>query len=629
RKKRAQVSRACDMCRLHRIKCDNNPECSSCINRGVRCTNSGSKPAYTLSSAIQRIEELEELSKRLKEELALYKKSGAISPANQEAGAGSPSGAESSSGTRRHVDTREGLSSVDPTTEQTEFYGSTSPFYFFAKISSFLTTNKTLPPLSTVIPHLAACDLATPAKGKGGNDYSMLNPEDEFSRAQQDYFLGLYWQSYHVMLPVISQKEFREHYESLWPDPELYPNQPRKPSPLVDIVLALCAQYGTNSVVPVHRENLQGGNPAASNNASIAGSGYFRRCQAALVTSLEKPTMVAVQCYILTIFYLLNASYTNMAYNTLGLAIRLAHTLGYYREPNPELPEPKKQLLRRIWWVLYALDIRLALDTGRPLGLQEHQITCNLPSDVEDAGLNGGLSNPSGSSNGNFSWLSFILHGAKLYTVCHMILKVVYCILWQRARDPTPPNIEEIGLNLTKSMPPLLQWRDNLPAQLKPARKNGGTPMSTDMTPVEFDYFTPMWLQRQRLTAEMHWHNFGVILHRGFICFSPSTAQTPIADGHAITCMKHARANTALIHQVLTQTDVLNGWYETYYFQWSATMTIIGFLLSYPFYPHAQEARASVDTGLEVFDLFAVNYPAAGHSARITREFLANIDPLL
>lgn len=293
----------------------------------------------------------------------MYQKSGAATQVDRdvtsETGAAAPTASNDGASTslsvyfplNELVESREGLSSVDPTTHQTEFYGSTSPFYFFAKVSTFLSTNKTLPPLSTVIPHLAACDLATPVEPgvKEKTDYSMLNPEDEFSRAQQDYFLGLYWQSYHVVLPIISQKEFREHYESLWPDPKVYPNQPRKPSPLVDIVLALCAQYGTNSVVPVNRANLHGGNPGTHNNASIAGSGYFRRCQAALVTSLEKPTMVAVQCYILTIFYLLNASYTNMAYNTLGLAIRLAHTLGYYREPNPELPVLKQQLHRRIW----------------------------------------------------------------------------------------------------------------------------------------------------------------------------------------------------------------------------------------------------------------------------------------
>lgn len=38
RAKRIQVGRACDRCRSHRIKCDNEVPCQNCKSRGCQCS---------------------------------------------------------------------------------------------------------------------------------------------------------------------------------------------------------------------------------------------------------------------------------------------------------------------------------------------------------------------------------------------------------------------------------------------------------------------------------------------------------------------------------------------------------------------------------------------------------------
>lgn len=53
RGKRSQVSRACDWCRVHRIKCDSNHPCRNCQIRGGKCSNEGTNEVRTLPHAIR------------------------------------------------------------------------------------------------------------------------------------------------------------------------------------------------------------------------------------------------------------------------------------------------------------------------------------------------------------------------------------------------------------------------------------------------------------------------------------------------------------------------------------------------------------------------------------------------
>jgi hypothetical protein len=47
RPKRNQVARACDWCRLSRVRCDDKQPCQNCLDRGGHCSNK--KPQETTS----------------------------------------------------------------------------------------------------------------------------------------------------------------------------------------------------------------------------------------------------------------------------------------------------------------------------------------------------------------------------------------------------------------------------------------------------------------------------------------------------------------------------------------------------------------------------------------------------
>jgi hypothetical protein len=56
-----------------------------------------------------------------------------------------------------------------------------------------------------------------------------VNPNSDVSHAarlsstQEEYFLDLFWQTYHVVYPVLNEAEFKDHYQSLW-SPEVVGN---------------------------------------------------------------------------------------------------------------------------------------------------------------------------------------------------------------------------------------------------------------------------------------------------------------------------------------------------------------------------------------------------------------------
>ena len=51
--KRIQVSRACDWCRVHRVKCDSEQPCHNCRSRGAQCSITGANEIRNLPHAFR------------------------------------------------------------------------------------------------------------------------------------------------------------------------------------------------------------------------------------------------------------------------------------------------------------------------------------------------------------------------------------------------------------------------------------------------------------------------------------------------------------------------------------------------------------------------------------------------
>ncbi|PGH02764.1 hypothetical protein GX51_04498 [Blastomyces parvus] len=640
RPKRRQVARACDWCRVHRVRCDNDRPCANCRGRGGKCTSNGESEMRTLPHALREIEKLKRRIKDLEQQLEDTEKKPEIkevvlppSPP-QSLTAYTPEGLDALKPGRPERRNWEGIHARAAKSHQTQFYGPSSLCYFIGRLSSYLATALQQPHLDHHFhPNSASRSFACPTSSKNETiEENLMSADipidgDDLTGTQEDYFLNLFWQSYHCTLPILDEREFREYYKSLWDTP----GKPRKPSALVDIVLAITMQYGV-ATLPRPDVNDTPKTVVDVNDATIAGRWFYRRCQALLAPELESPSISTLQCHMFSLIFLCNASFQNMAHSTLAVAVRTAHILGIHTEPPEDMPRPQRELRKRLWWTLYATESKTCMKLGRPFYAQLSQVTASLPADDHELALHSGSN--FGSFGQDITWLTHGLHHIKLLITA----RTVYTAFYDRCSEilgrndgkslyNDPEGMENAANFLSLNMQALQQWLANVPEALKMKRQGNGERFSTDRSPLEVERFAPQWLKRQQVLLELLYHNLSMNLYRPFICFSQNSR--PNAESNAISCVKHAMSITHIIHQILNESDILPGWHEAYQWQWNASLSLIGFILAHPDSSLMPTARDTINMAITVFETFGNHFAIAASAANVTHSLLAKIDILL
>jgi hypothetical protein len=450
------------------------------------------------------------------------------------------------------------------------------------------------------------------------------------SRWQEDYYLDLFWQSYHCIYPILDEVDFRAHHNNLW----TVPWEPRKPSALVDIVLAICMQYATALLSPGLTNNAASVE-VKGKDAATAGRSYYRRCQSLLQEELEGPSITTLQCRIFSVIYLSNAGSRNAAYAMLAMACRTGVIMGFHREPLNDLEESEKNKQRRLWWTVYILELKTVLELGRHMGINMSQVTTILPTEEPESGTVSipGRTVPSGirsSFAANLQWSRLIL-----------AWRSVYVTFYHKCADLLGPNhhkslyenilaLESCAEFLSMKMNYLETWLRELPESLKVKRRGSGKPFSTDGTSLDFGPTLPFVQQRQQVFLELHYHTIAVNLFRPFICFSPSSKlNAPTTEAHALSCLKHAMTITDIIHQALIETDLLLGWLEAFHWLANAFLSLIGYVASHPSGERTTEARISIQKAISTFDILSGNLAMASAHAKMARNLSAKVDILI
>lgn len=634
RPKRSQVARACNACRTHRSKCDNSYPCSSCKSRGTQCSNSDVIKLATLTNAQREIQRLQQQVQALQQELQQERDNSAQISLQVRKPIARPSQI-SQTGTiepnSRNVKTKllDGIHIITARSQHETWYGPSSLFYFIRRVTTVLSSSlEQNLPVANVLPNGVSKLLHGPnsLSGEAAGDRQTTPTRDTIttggylSPTQEEYFLNLFWQAYHTSLfPILDESEFKEHYQSLWTESAAI----RKPSALVDIVIAMCMQYGV-SMIPVTKQ----GSIVDNRDATIAGRWYYRRCQTLLAHEMESPSLSTMQCHLLCCVYLCCGTFQNMADSACGLAVRTAYMLGLHLEPPPTLSLREREVRKRTWWSLYILDSKIGMKLGRPFLLNDSNIHLSLPGDsLNAAAVSGSGFAPLGD---NVTWLSFNLQHTKLFQTA----RAAYTSFYDREIIPGDSQTDLDDAQALERLAGLIvpytglfeEWVNNVPNILKTSRQYGGRPYSTDDLVLEIEQFAPLWLQRQRLILELMYHNLCTNFYRPFITFSSAPGLSSIAESAAIRCAAHATALTHITHQVLSSTPILDGWHEAFQWQWNAAMTLVGFVLAYPQGESTVAARGAISLSLAVFDIFGKNFAVSASAANIIRDLSTKID---
>ncbi|KAJ5761071.1 C6 transcription factor [Penicillium odoratum] len=493
------------------------------------------------------------------------------------------------------------------------YYGPLSSSYFGARMSHFLANvSKGLESAFQIgsfrLNYPPTCHHAS----------EKMEP-NTLSRAQEQYFLDLLWQSFHCVYPIIVEPDFRIYYEYLWERDQVT----RRPSPLVDSLLAVCMQYGATFLMSDENDvESDGGHHVAT--VSKESHAFFRRAQTLLLDQMESPSIMALQSHIYCIVYLHNTSFFNAAYSLLGTAVRVAQSLRLHL-PRDTSIQKDQDLYQRLWHTLFVLDCQLSMVLGRPL-VTRVEVNLDLPGDTQEhALLSGSMLMIPGHEE--ISWLTFHVQSTRLLTIAQSVqiafyqqgarlieqknAESIYCDLYM---------IEELAACLAREVGAIYDWTRHVPPSLQNCRVSG-EPFSTKRIPINFDTSSPLWLQRQRILLELLYHHLQLSTFRSFLRFPPGNSSiTPLSDCHSINCLNHAVALTNLLHQVLTETDLLRGWNPVFQYQWDAALCTLGFVLANPVCPPTPAARKSIQTAIHCFEIMGKNSVAARTAAEIVRE---------
>ncbi|KAK9453374.1 fungal-specific transcription factor domain-containing protein [Dipodascopsis uninucleata] len=638
--KRAQVSRACDRCRQYRIKCDNDIPCKNCKTKGCHCTNIGisiGNRDTVPSSAAKEIFSLRERIKGLEQQLekAVSDQTESSSSDNIDPSSRSNSIVAVSS---MRIDSQceewgvDGVWTNNIEHQTRYFHGPSSLTFFINRLSRYFDSAMQQKNYHQYIQPLAPSKVFSSPNGPRRDDPAELSvidgmyvDSDYLTRSQEDYFLNLFWETYNCTFPLIDEQIITDLYNSLWNASQ--EKRHRKPSPIVDIILALCLQYGT-ALFPRVRQNKSSKTDLDMSDPSVAGRSYYRRCQILLTFELERPSLTTLQCHILCVVYLMNASFQNTAQQTLAVAVRTAFLFGLHREPPKDLPLLEQELRRRLWWIIFTLEAKTGIYLGRPWMIDMSIISCRPPTPDNEVTSQSSVRLLSPIQN--ISWLTYHFVCVKFVVA----VREIHTSFRRRLNSIANGNglsqaeiSESLASSLSQDIYRLQEWEQNLPEGMKIKRKNDGTSYSTDKSLLQLDPRVPVWLKRQQILMEINYHDQMMNLFTPFIRFqSKQQSITPLTDGHALSSMAHAIAITQIIHQIVSETDIFNGWYDVYKFQWNASLSLVGFCFAYPLNAATISARQIIDKAIDIFVLFGNSFAIASSAANVLRDLSIKVD---
>ncbi|KAM0244533.1 hypothetical protein ACHAP5_006215 [Fusarium lateritium] len=627
RRKRKQVGRACDGCRLQRIKCDDTVPCVNCRTRGRECSNNNAGLAPTLPQAQDEIDKLKRRVRDLEAELlrAQSCKAALVEQAQEHTPpSDSPLSQKSADPEKPRSKFWDGVFLRPARSPHSAWFGPSSLYFFTHRLSAFLSTQT-----DHMLIHLAT-NLELHEQPTATQDYSKLSgPLTELSGdaffltpIQEEYFISLYWETYHTSLyAFIDEANFKAHVQSLYVD--VPPGSRRKSSALVDIILAMCMQYHASAKPSGQQRDILEGN-----DATIAGRWYYSRAQALLTCEVESPSTSTLQCHMLCAVYVCGGSFHNMADTACAVAVRTAYMLGLHLDPPSTISRRERESRRRLWWSVFELDTKVGIKVGRPFLICDTHDMPELPNDTLEAAMESGSTfAPIGD---NATWLSLNLQRTKLYQVVRTLNLALYKselnVHEGNSVYDDPNTLEDLATIWGPQTSRLVEWTKQIPQSLKTNRK-GGTAFSHDGSILDIEQYAPLWVQRQRLSLELEYHHVCINLHRPFISFSAQ--QGSMAVKMAAKCAMHAIELSSITRQVLTTTTILNGWHEAFQWQWSAAMTMVGFVVANFQHPVTTAARCAIKIAVEVLDLFSRSFDAAVKAASIVRTMHTNIEAVM
>ncbi|KAF2200207.1 hypothetical protein GQ43DRAFT_432701 [Delitschia confertaspora ATCC 74209] len=406
---KGRVTRACNSCRAHKIKCSGDtPSCLHCRNAGRECVyallrkdrlKSVTEQCLRMAALLRELKSRtgEDDAARIDDLLHTFQKEVPNARAilsNLENGLDealpSTYGTSDMSVDTLTIGTTESPSERPENTKPAGFVGKGSEVHWLRRIRVQLVQTQGHPPvqLSTwpSVPDLF------PATGSNPNkidDFTFyldaesvdldfdVDPFEIPSAEAAEGLSALFFNTAHASFPLLPRRPFERDLRALLESARLgkRPQHFSKKMALFNLVFAIGARYSHLTQAPLR---------ADKHDHLI----YEIRARAHGLRDVmtNEPDLEQAQVISLFALYYLSNGQISRAWVNMGLAVRMAHGLGLHvRNKDPTTPPNEKETLLRIWWALYLLERLLCTMTGRPSTQVDsfHSVPLPVPLDED------------------------------------------------------------------------------------------------------------------------------------------------------------------------------------------------------------------------------------------------------
>lgn len=401
-----------------------------------------------------------------------------------------------------------------------------------------------------------------------------------YAPSQLEPFIDEYFRTYHISYPIVHEATFRAQFMEIIPKPT-----DKAWQALLHIIAALGA-FGSSVTTPQVDEGL------------------FDAAKARLsIDMLETGTLTLVQALTLISNYVQKRNRPNSGYNYLGLAKRMAMSIGLHKEFSDWRSRPLwLETRRRVYWCLYIFDVGATITFSRPLDNPHDGIEIGLPLNVADSDI-----------TVNTEKFPPEVQDITLYTHvrCQSQFHLATSVIYATLISPPLPSAKEM---LQADDVHLVKWLQRLPSYFREGA------------------IVPTRYRLCHSVMQWRWRNFRILMYRPFLmrkfmkktrksAATTSTSNSSITTNSASTssdeaiqrCLDAAAQSIRMIAtfwQTETQ-NVLSCWYSLYFLFQATLIPVIG-LRNEPNSSSAAEYHNLVTLALQtISDMGRINSTAS------------------
>jgi proline utilization trans-activator len=184
------------------------------------------------------------------------------------------------------------------------------------------------------------------------------------------------------------------------------------------------------------------------------GFEYFTNALQLLPDPHEEGSILCVETLALIGYFMQNMNRRDAAFLYIGMALRMAISLGLHQEVStldltPSLSDTAREHRRRVWWSIYSLDRILSVKSGNPLTILDEDIGVNLPSKLPH--------------EAEYCPAVVLRH----YTQISRILGEVTKSIYRRSSTSSPKSGKRLMASVQKIILALSDWNRDLPDSLR------------------------------------------------------------------------------------------------------------------------------------------------------------------